>query len=103
HGSWTWLEVQIPRDRLVGWSASERLPDLPKEETSYSLFFLAPPKEGFEFTLRFRRGPIEVDAIETYPNRSTPALDAALAKLPDWTTSHGSLERAGHYELAKDQ
>lgn len=83
-----WMNaIEIPADRLQGWSLGDPLPrPLPGNRSVYAVFFALDPG-GEEITLRFKgREPIELLLMQTEaPGRTQELLDLQK-QLPAWTS-----------------
>jgi len=80
------LRLQIPRERIAGWSVPTELPAA--STRGVRLDWVAPPDSGVVLTLRVRgAAPLSLDAAAIRYESTTAA--AALARsLPPWTDHH---------------
>lgn len=77
------LNVLIPRDRLLGWSLSEALPEVPAGGDRDIILFSGHRPDGEPLTLRIRgEAPLEIELRASAPVQDA-ALDALLDQLPD--------------------
>jgi len=83
-----WMNaIEIPAERLLGWSLGDPLPrPLPANKSVYAVFFALDPS-GEEITLRFKgREPVELVLMQTDAPGKTKELLDLQKQLPDWTS-----------------
>lgn len=104
-GSSPALRLLIPRQALLGWSASKALPSLPVSEDRYLINFEGVEEGGdeggvdFQVVLRGTRPvDIELRGIDGAP-ATGPEIDAVRRQLPDWATMHALAFRVSHQAI----
>ena len=82
------LRLAIPRQALLGWTASAMLPVLPAPESRYLVNFEGVKESGVDFGLTVRGvQPVEIEVrgVDGAP-ASGPEVDQLRRQLPDWAT-----------------
>jgi len=93
-GSYRFVQMRIPSDRLVGWSLADGFPAPGGPGLFYGVRAYEPPPAGWFITLRIRGAePMPVDVSELFDPAETAATRKLMHELPSWTIPASSVQR----------